>query len=168
MNEQSCFSSWLVANTQLASIQTSPVGMFNIIADMLAILVEGAKGTGQISGTVHHLVVDGLSILQYVTPFSLRIKQETSSSFHALPLRIFRVLKFLWEWTFLFRRGHRLAFRYVKILIEPEETIPLLYFLPDHKSSYRHFYKPYCADITYSLMMKAYSRPHKTRKKTNQ
>lgn len=33
---------------------------------MLAILVEHAKVTGQISGVIHHLVVDSLSILQYV------------------------------------------------------------------------------------------------------
>ena len=42
------------------------MGMFNIIADMLAILVELVKATGQISGVIRHLVVDGLSILQYV------------------------------------------------------------------------------------------------------
>jgi hypothetical protein len=42
----------------------SPV-LFNIVADMLAILIERAKVTGQIEGVVPHLVDGGLSILQY-------------------------------------------------------------------------------------------------------
>ena len=43
----------------------SPI-LFNIVADMLATLVERAKLDGQISGVISHLVGDGLSILQYV------------------------------------------------------------------------------------------------------
>jgi hypothetical protein len=39
--------------------------LFNIVADMLAILIERAKGDGQIEGVVPHLVDGGLSILQY-------------------------------------------------------------------------------------------------------
>lgn len=42
----------------------SPI-LFNIVADMLAILVERAKVAGQISGVSPHLVEEGLSILQY-------------------------------------------------------------------------------------------------------
>src|SRR4051812_28557275 len=42
----------------------SPI-LFNIVADMLATLVERAKLDGQISGVIPHLVEDGLSILQY-------------------------------------------------------------------------------------------------------
>ena len=42
----------------------SPV-LFNIVADMLAILIKRAKDDGQISGVIPHLVDDGLSILQY-------------------------------------------------------------------------------------------------------
>ena len=37
--------------------------LFNIVADMLAILIERAKQDGQIAGVVPHLVDGGLSIL---------------------------------------------------------------------------------------------------------
>ena len=39
--------------------------LFNIVADMLAILIERAKQDSQIAGVVPHLVDGGLSILQY-------------------------------------------------------------------------------------------------------
>ena len=39
--------------------------LFNIVADMLAIIIEQAKADGQIEGVVPHLVDGGLSILQY-------------------------------------------------------------------------------------------------------
>jgi hypothetical protein len=42
----------------------SPI-LFNIVADMLAIMIEGAKVHGQIEGLIPHLVDGGLSILQY-------------------------------------------------------------------------------------------------------
>jgi hypothetical protein len=37
--------------------------LFNIVADMLAILIERAKADGQIEGVIPHLVDGGLSIL---------------------------------------------------------------------------------------------------------
>ena len=39
--------------------------LFNIVVDMLAIMIERAKLDGQIEGVVPHLVHGGLSILQY-------------------------------------------------------------------------------------------------------
>jgi retron-type reverse transcriptase len=42
----------------------SPI-LFNIVVDMLAILIKRAKSKGQIEGVISHLVDDGLSILQY-------------------------------------------------------------------------------------------------------
>jgi hypothetical protein len=39
--------------------------LFNIVANMLAILIERAKADGQIEGVIPHLVDGGLSILQY-------------------------------------------------------------------------------------------------------
>jgi hypothetical protein len=39
--------------------------LFNIVADMLAIMIERAKAEGQIEGLIPHLVDGGLSILQY-------------------------------------------------------------------------------------------------------
>ena len=40
----------------------SPI-LFNIVADMLALLIKRAKADGQIRGVIPHLVDDGLSIL---------------------------------------------------------------------------------------------------------
>jgi len=42
----------------------SPI-LFNIVADMLAVLIDRAKVDGQFEGVVPHLVDGGLSILQY-------------------------------------------------------------------------------------------------------
>jgi hypothetical protein len=42
----------------------SPV-LFNIVADMLAILINRAKEDGQFDGLIPHLVDGGLSILKY-------------------------------------------------------------------------------------------------------
>jgi hypothetical protein len=39
--------------------------LFNIVGDMLAIMIERAKVDGQIEGLITHLVDGGLSILQY-------------------------------------------------------------------------------------------------------
>jgi retron-type reverse transcriptase len=40
--------------------------LFNIVVDMLAILINRAKREGHTNGVVSHLVDDDLSILQYV------------------------------------------------------------------------------------------------------
>jgi hypothetical protein len=42
----------------------SPI-LFNLVADMLAVLIERSKNRGFFDGLVPHLVEDGLSILQY-------------------------------------------------------------------------------------------------------
>jgi hypothetical protein len=42
----------------------SPI-LFNIVVDMLAILINRAKNFGQFTGVIPHLVDGGLSILQY-------------------------------------------------------------------------------------------------------
>ena len=42
----------------------SPI-LFNIVADMLALIINRAKADGQIRGVIPHLLDDGLSILQY-------------------------------------------------------------------------------------------------------
>jgi hypothetical protein len=42
----------------------SPI-LFNIVVDILAVLINRAKGEGQIWGVIPHLVDEGLSILQY-------------------------------------------------------------------------------------------------------
>src|SRR6266540_3980993 len=43
----------------------SPI-LFNIVVDMLTVLIARAKGDEQFRGVIPHLVDDGLSILQYV------------------------------------------------------------------------------------------------------
>jgi hypothetical protein len=43
----------------------SPI-LFNIVADMLPILIARAKEAGQVEGVIPNLIQDGLSILQYV------------------------------------------------------------------------------------------------------
>jgi hypothetical protein len=53
----------------------SPI-MFNIVANMLIILISRAKTKGQISGVVTHLVDGGLSILQYVDDIILFMKHD--------------------------------------------------------------------------------------------
>ena len=39
--------------------------LFNLVADMLAIMIARAKQAGQVSGLIPHLIDDGISILQY-------------------------------------------------------------------------------------------------------
>jgi hypothetical protein len=39
--------------------------IFNVVADILAVMVKRAKSDGQIEGVIPHLVNGGLYILQY-------------------------------------------------------------------------------------------------------
>jgi hypothetical protein len=50
--------------------------LFNIVADMLAILIERAKADGQIEGVIPHLVDGGLSILQYANDTILFMEHD--------------------------------------------------------------------------------------------
>ena len=50
--------------------------LFNIVADMLSILIKRAKDDGQIKGIISHLVDDGLSILQYANDTMARLKES--------------------------------------------------------------------------------------------
>src|SRR6266498_5281950 len=50
--------------------------LFNIIADMLPVLIKRAKEYGQIGGVVPHLIDGGLSILQYVDDTILFIEHD--------------------------------------------------------------------------------------------
>jgi hypothetical protein len=54
-----------VNNDTGSYFQTRKGLLFNIMADMLAILIKRAKSDGQIEGVIPHLVDGGLSILQY-------------------------------------------------------------------------------------------------------
>ena len=57
----------------------SPI-LFNIVADMLAILIKRAKDDGQIRGVIPHLVDDGLSILQYADDTIIFLDHESMTS----------------------------------------------------------------------------------------
>ena len=50
--------------------------LFNIVPDMLAILIEHAKAEGQTEGVIPHLVDGGLSILQYTDDTILFMKHD--------------------------------------------------------------------------------------------
>jgi len=50
--------------------------LFNLVADMLAILVSRAKSCGQFRGLVPNLVDEGLSILQYANDTILFLKDD--------------------------------------------------------------------------------------------
>jgi hypothetical protein len=57
----------------------SPI-LFNIIADMLAVLIERSKRLGFFDGLVPHLVEDGLSILQYADDTILFLEDDLVKS----------------------------------------------------------------------------------------
>ena len=53
----------------------SPI-LFNIVVDMLAILIQRAKDDGQVGGLIPHLVEGGVSILQYADDTILFMEHE--------------------------------------------------------------------------------------------
>jgi hypothetical protein len=53
----------------------SPI-LFNIVVDMLAIIINRAKSEGQIKGVIPNLIDHGLSILQYVDYTMLFMDKE--------------------------------------------------------------------------------------------
>jgi hypothetical protein len=54
--------------------------LFNIVADMLAILIARAKEDGQVSGLVPHLVEGGVSILQYADDTILFMEHDLAKT----------------------------------------------------------------------------------------
>jgi hypothetical protein len=50
--------------------------LFNLVADMLAVLIERSKSQDQFNGLVPHLVEDGLSILQYADDTILFLEDD--------------------------------------------------------------------------------------------
>jgi hypothetical protein len=57
----------------------SPI-LFNIVADMLAIMIERAKSDGLFEGVIPHLVDGGLSILQYADDTILFMEHDLESA----------------------------------------------------------------------------------------
>jgi hypothetical protein len=50
--------------------------LFNIVADMLAIMIKCAKNDGLIEGVIPYLVDEGLSILQYTDDMILFMEHD--------------------------------------------------------------------------------------------
>jgi hypothetical protein len=57
----------------------SPI-LFNIVADMLTILIARAKEDGQVGGLVPHLVDSGISILQYADDTILFMEHDSAKA----------------------------------------------------------------------------------------
>jgi hypothetical protein len=67
--------------------------LFNIDADMLAILIARAKEDGQIGSLIPHLVEGGISILQYADDTILFLEHDTGKAVNMkLILRFFEEL----------------------------------------------------------------------------
>ena len=54
--------------------------MFNLVADMLAILIARAKEDGQVGGLIPHLVEGGVSILQYADDTILFLEHDLAKA----------------------------------------------------------------------------------------
>lgn len=87
--------------------------LFNIVVNMLAILIERAKQDGQIGGLVPHLVEGGLSILQYANDTVLLLEHDLQKAINMkLILCLFEELSglkinFHKSEIFLFWKGQR-------------------------------------------------------------
>ena len=57
----------------------SPI-LFNIVVDMLAVLIARTKAENQIEGVIPHLVDDGLSILQYADDTVIFLSHDTDKA----------------------------------------------------------------------------------------
>lgn len=64
--------------------QGDPVSptLFNVIADMLTVLINRAKATGQVAGVVPHLNDGGLSILQYTDDTVLFMDHDLEKAYN--------------------------------------------------------------------------------------
>ena len=54
--------------------------LFNLVADMLAILIARAKEDGQVGGLIPHLVDGGVSILQYANDTILFLEHDLAKA----------------------------------------------------------------------------------------
>ncbi|WVZ83656.1 hypothetical protein U9M48_030783 [Paspalum notatum var. saurae] len=65
---KSFIQEWLLFSNRKGPRQGDPLSplLFNIVADMPAIIINGAKTDGKVNGVIPHLVDEGLSILRYV------------------------------------------------------------------------------------------------------
>jgi hypothetical protein len=110
----------------------SPI-LFNIVVDMLAILIKRAKEQGQITGVIPHLVDEDLSILQYANDTILfmdhNLDQATSMK---LLLSMFKQLSglkinFYISEIFCFGQAKEHEIKYAQLFGCQQGSLPLKY-----------------------------------------
>jgi hypothetical protein len=110
----------------------SPI-LFNLIADMLAILIERSKMLGHFDGLVPHLVEGGLSILQYVDDTILLLDDDLEKAKNLkLVLSAFEKLSglkinFYKSELFIFGETKERASKYVDLFDCKEGGLPFTY-----------------------------------------
>src|SRR3954469_3015910 len=116
----------------------SPI-LFNIVADMLAIMIERAKLDGQIEGVIPHLVDGGLSILQYADEKILFMEHDLDKATNLkLILSAFEQLSglkinFHKSELFCFGKAHDGAAQYAEIFGCEQGQFPIKYLgIPIH------------------------------------
>jgi hypothetical protein len=113
--------------------------LFNIVADMLAILIERAKEVGQIEGVIPHLVDGGLSILQYADDTILFMEHDLEKAWNLkLILAAFEQLSglkinFHKSELFCFGEAHDAASSYAELFGCGQGQFPIRYLgIPIH------------------------------------
>jgi hypothetical protein len=116
----------------------SPI-LFNIVADMLAILIARAKEAGQIGGLLSHLVDGGISILQYADDTILFMEHDIAKALNMkLILCIFEQLSglkinFHKSEIFCFGRAKDIEQQYMQIFGCEAGALPFRYHgIPIH------------------------------------
>jgi hypothetical protein len=113
--------------------------LFNIVADMLAIMMERAKVDGQIEGVIPHHVDDSLSILQYADDKILFMEHDLEKARNLkVILAAFEQLSgmkinFHKSELFYFGEAHETASQYADLFGCGQGQFPIRYFgIPIH------------------------------------
>jgi hypothetical protein len=116
----------------------SPI-LFNIVVDMLAIMINTAKEDGQVSGLIPHLVDGGFSILQYADDTIIFLEHDLEKALNMkLVLCIFEQLSglkinFHKSEIYCFGKAKEVEDEYKHIFGCESSTLPLKYLgIPIH------------------------------------
>ncbi|WVZ53449.1 hypothetical protein U9M48_004389 [Paspalum notatum var. saurae] len=74
--------SWVQAKKGLRQGDPLSPILFNIMVDMLAVIISRAKNNGQVKGVIPHLVEGGLSILQYADDTVIFLDHDLDQAKH--------------------------------------------------------------------------------------
>jgi len=120
--------------------------LFNIVADMLAIIIERAKEDGQIGSLISHLVEGGVSILQYADDTILFMEHDLQKAVNMkLILCIFEQLSglkinFHKSEIFCFGKAREEEHQYKQILGCESGSLPFKYLgIPIHYRKLRNY-----------------------------